>query len=109
MPTVFVKDVDRDLVEQIAVLTIDVGFGPFPNDGFGWQNKNVLQLLDRDMDPHSLSRAVTPNKKGFTALFVGPRLILQGHEKVERATLGVNRVGEVPNLKLLFRRRPKLG
>src|SRR5262245_60597373 len=57
--TIFVKDMDRASLEEVAVLTKDIGLGAFARDGSYRQHENFLELVDRHLQANTLPRAKT--------------------------------------------------
>src|SRR5262245_21722351 len=49
------QNLDRPTVEQVAILAYDVSLGPFPHDRCLRKDKDLLQLLDRDAQAHSIA------------------------------------------------------
>ena len=103
---VLVQNMHGDAIEEIAVLTEDVGFRSFAHDGSGRQYEHVLEFLNRDVQSDSLTRSESPDQECLTVLLIASRLIRQRDEEIERAAGDINGIREMPNLERLVQRWP---
>ena len=103
---IFVKDMNRDLIEKVAILSINERVCSIANDGLGGQHEYVGEFFYRDFDASALAWAKSPHKKGGSILLIRARLVKERYKKVKRPARRIDRVGEVSNLKLLVIGRP---
>ena len=103
---VLMQDMHRFAMEEVSVLTEDKRLRSFAHNARRRHHEHVFEFFHRDMQPHALAGAKSPDDECLAFLLVTARLVRQGDEEVERAARWINRVREVSNLKDLLQRRP---
>lgn len=74
-PAVFMHDLNRPAIKQIAVLAKDERFRTFANHRWRGQNKDVAILFDGHIQPRSLAGPKAPDLKRFAIFCIAPGLI----------------------------------
>src|SRR5262245_47384019 len=77
------QDMHRPAVEQIPVLSEDIGFWPFPDHGALRQYEDVLELFHRDLEPHAIARSESPEQARMSLLLVDLPLVVEEQVKAK--------------------------